>query len=64
MGITYKALEGQDMQLCSRCIQLTGMVIAQPQILKVFDGCDNCLDIKKKSFDIIEVVKQTLVQGK
>jgi len=52
------------MQLCSRCIQLTGMVITQPQILKVFDGCDNCLDIKKKSFDIIEVVKQTLVQGK
>ena len=51
------------MNLCSKCIQLAGLTIEHPQMLKVFDGCDNCMNIKKKSFDIIDVIKQSLLEG-
>jgi hypothetical protein len=37
------------MQLCNLCIQTIKLVISQPQMLKIFDGCDNCRDIKKRS---------------
>lgn len=52
------------MKLCSKCIQRIKVAVSQPQLLKVFNGCDSCLDIKKKSFAIIDVIKQTLAQGK
>ena len=52
------------MQACSKCIMSIGLKIEQPQLLQVVKGCDNCLDMNKKSFDIMEIVKQALVRGK
>ena len=47
------------MNLCSGCLAEVGIRVKHPQLLKFIELCDGCRE-KKKSYDIITIVEQTI----